>query len=49
MSQTPDTHEPYCDTCGMSCEVANEYTPGWCGNCGQCGEHCNDEEGCEDA
>ena len=35
--------EARCDVCG-ALDVAVE----WCGNCGNCREHCADHEGCDD-
>jgi len=39
---TCESIDPTCDECGISCEDA----PEWCGNCGNCMEHCADYEGC---
>jgi hypothetical protein len=37
--------DPTCDECGVSTEDALE----WCGNCGNCKDHCANFEGCDDA
>ena len=36
--------EPRCDVCNIHCEEAAE----WCGECGNCGRHCANEEDCAD-
>lgn len=38
------THFPHCDVCGSA-----SATVEWCGNCGCCKEHCQNDDGCEDA
>lgn len=35
--------EPRCDVCDVHTEEADD----WCGDCGNCSEHCADEEGCK--
>lgn len=38
---------PRCDTCGV--EAENVGVPnGWCGECGNCADHCEQYEGCPD-
>jgi len=36
--------DPTCDACDISSEDATE----WCGNCGNCMDHCADFEGCDE-
>ncbi len=36
-----DPEQPHCDYCGVHCEDSNISGRGnWCGDCGQCGDHC---------
>jgi hypothetical protein len=39
-----DAVEPHCDECG----ILSENAPEWCGECGNCGKHCANEENCAD-
>lgn len=34
--------EPRCDVCNVHCEEADN----WCGNCGNCMDHCEQHTGC---
>jgi hypothetical protein len=34
--------EPRCDVCNVHCEDADN----WCGNCGNCMDHCEQHTGC---
>ena len=34
--------QPRCDVCNVHTEEAD----GWCGNCGNCTAHCQQDEGC---
>lgn len=39
-----DPSEPRCDECGWHMEDAEE----WCGNCGNCTDHCELSDSCEE-
>lgn len=37
-----EPYQPRCDVCGVHTEEAD----GWCGNCGNCMDHCEQHMGC---
>lgn len=41
-----DEVAPRCDHCDVTCEEAVELGPGWCGECGNCRDHCEDTHDC---
>jgi len=39
--------EPTCDTCGGEQYAVEMDGIGWCGSCGSCRDHCEQQDGCE--